>query len=164
MQTNIFKSIAVRPNMQQRQTPLHIPVILSAPLFIDHVCCACPVTSVMSNSLRPYGLWPTSLLCPWDSPGKNTGLGCCSLLQGIAPTQGPNPCLLCLLHWQVDSLPSEPPGKFQRPGKISSILDNFEGSFQIGNSVWVQMRSFCNGITVKVFFLHSPSLHHRCWC
>ena len=90
MQTNIFKSIAVRPNMQQRQAPLHIPVILSAPLFIDRVCCACPVTSVMSNSLRPYRLWPTSLLCPWDSPGKNTGVGCQALLQKILPIQGSN--------------------------------------------------------------------------
>ena len=46
--------------------------------------------------LRPHGLLPARLLCPWNSPGKNT-----FLLQGIFPTQGPNPCLL---HWQVDSL------------------------------------------------------------
>jgi len=38
------------------------------------------------------------LLCPWDSPGKNTGVGCHSLPQGIFPTQGSNPSLLCLLH------------------------------------------------------------------
>ena len=30
----------------------------------------------MSNSLRPHGLQPARLLCPWDSPGKNTGVGC----------------------------------------------------------------------------------------
>ena len=35
---------------------------------------------------------------PQDSPGKNTGVGCHTLLQGIFPTQGSNPCLLCLLH------------------------------------------------------------------
>ena len=34
------------------------------------------------------------LLCPWDFPGKNTGVGCHALLQGIFPTQGSNPCLL----------------------------------------------------------------------
>ena len=39
-----------------------------------------------------------------DSPGKNTGVGCHFLLQGIFLTQGSNPCLLCLLHWQADSL------------------------------------------------------------
>ena len=37
----------------------------------------------------------------WDSPGKNTGVGCHFLLQGIFPTQGSNPSLLCLLHWQA---------------------------------------------------------------
>ena len=51
---------------------------------------------------------PGSSVCPWDSPGENTGVGCHSLLQGIFPTLGLN---LCLLHWQADSLPSAPPGK-----------------------------------------------------
>ena len=42
----------------------------------------------------PPGLYPAKLLCPWNSPGKNTGLGCHSLLQGIFPTQGSNAGLL----------------------------------------------------------------------
>ena len=50
-------------------------------------------------------------LCPWDSLGKNTGMGFCALLQGIVPTQGSNLSLLCLLHWQAVSLPLAPPGK-----------------------------------------------------
>ena len=62
------------------------------------VCCACSVASVVSNSLWPRGLQPTRLLCPWDSPDKNTGVGCHALLQGIFLTQGLNPCLLSLLH------------------------------------------------------------------
>ena len=41
--------------------------------------------------------------------GKSTGMGSCSLLQGIFPTQGSNPHLLNLLNWQADSLPSMPP-------------------------------------------------------
>ena len=41
--------------------------------------------------LQPHGLWPARLLCPWDSPGKNIGVGCHFLLQGIFPTQGSNP-------------------------------------------------------------------------
>ena len=45
-----------------------------------------------------YELLPAKLLCPWDSPGKNTGVGCHALLQGIFPTQGSNPYLLYLLH------------------------------------------------------------------
>ena len=52
--------------------------------------CVCYVALVRSNSLQPRGLWPTRLLCPWDSPGKNTGVGCYVLLQGIFPTQGSN--------------------------------------------------------------------------
>ena len=63
----------------------------------------------MSDSLGPYRLELTRLLCPWDSLGKNTGVGCHALLQGIFPTQGLNPCLLCLLLWQASSLPLAPP-------------------------------------------------------
>ena len=54
--------------------------------------------------LWPHGLKPTRLLCPWHSPGKNTGVACHSLLHGIFLTQGSNPHLLCLLHRWVDSL------------------------------------------------------------
>ena len=50
--------------------------------------------SVLYNSLRPHGLQPTRLLCPWDAPGKNAGVGCHSLLQGIFLAQGWNPGLL----------------------------------------------------------------------
>ena len=46
--------------------------------------------------LQPYGLQPARLLCLWNFPGKNTGGGCHFLLHGVFPTQGLNPCLLCL--------------------------------------------------------------------
>ena len=61
--------------------------------------------SVVSDSLRSHGLQPTRLLCPWDSPSKNTGADCHFLLQGIFPTQESKLHLLCLFHWQADSLP-----------------------------------------------------------
>ena len=64
--------------------------------------------SVIPDTLWPHGLKPARFLCPWSSPGKNTGVGCHFLLQGIFPTQGVNPGLL---HWQAGSLLSEPPGK-----------------------------------------------------
>ena len=60
---------------------------------------------------------PTRLLCPWDSPGRNTGVGCHTLLQGIFPTQGSNPHLLCLLLWQAGSLLLASPGKPVKPLK-----------------------------------------------
>ena len=40
------------------------------------------------------GSSPTRLLCPWNSPDKITGVGCCSLLQGIFPNQGLKPGLV----------------------------------------------------------------------
>ena len=46
-------------------------------------CCCCCITSVMSNSVQPHRWQPTRLPSPWDSPGKNTGVGCHFLLQCI---------------------------------------------------------------------------------
>ena len=57
--------------------------------------------------VTPWTVAPR-LLCPWVSPGKSTGVGCRSLLQGILPIQGSNPGLL---HCRQILLPSEPPGK-----------------------------------------------------
>ena len=55
---------------------------------------SCPtLCKPMDRSLQP-----ARLLCPWDFPGKNTGVSCHSLLQGTFPTQGSKLCLLCLLH------------------------------------------------------------------
>ena len=65
--------------------------------------CYCVLSPVWL--FAPHGLYPTRLLCPWDSPGENTGAGCHFLLQGIFLTQGSN---LHLLHWQADSLPLGP--------------------------------------------------------
>ena len=48
---------------------------------------------------------PARLLCPGEFLGKNTRIQCRAMLQGICPTQGSNPHLLRLLHWQTDSLP-----------------------------------------------------------
>ena len=78
---------------------------------VSHTSCLkSPVLScsVVSDSLRPRGLQPAG-----DSPGKNTGVSCHALLQGIFPTQGLNPSLPTL---QVDSLPAEPPGKPKNTG------------------------------------------------
>ena len=52
------------------------------------------VSHSVPNSLWPHGLQPIRLLCPWDFPGKDTGVGCHFLLQGLFPTQGSNPGLL----------------------------------------------------------------------
>ena len=62
----------------------------------------CSVTQSWLTLCDPCGLWPARLLCPWDFPGQNTGVGCHFLLQGIFPTKGLN---LRLLPWQVGPLP-----------------------------------------------------------
>ena len=67
----------------------------------------------------PPGLWPTRLLCPWNSSGKNTGLGSHSLLEGIEPR---SPAL------QADSLLSESPGK---PSQSLEAVTNLTVPFLI---------------------------------
>ena len=54
------------------------------------------VFSVVSDSFRPHGPWPTRRLCPWNFPGKNTGVGCHFLLQGNFLTQRSNTCISCV--------------------------------------------------------------------
>ena len=75
----------------------------------------------MTSSLWPHGPQPTRLLCSWDFPGKNTGVGCHFLFQGIFPNQGlnPFPCKSPALqvdfhHWTIGEalLFSELPGVF----------------------------------------------------
>ena len=78
-------------------------------------------------TLWPHGLQPTRLLCPGDSPGKNTSVGSFTLFQGIFPTQRSNLSFSCLLHWQVGSLPLLPPGKPSRDLVAASLLPAEEG-------------------------------------
>ena len=82
---------------------------------------------VPSNSLQPHQLQSARFLCQWNFLGKNTGLGCHFLLQGIFPNQGSNTCVLCLLHWQVNCLPLSylgSPTKYQEKhkNKCKSII------------------------------------------
>ena len=93
---------------------------------------------------------PTRLLCPWDSPSKKTGAGCHALLQEVFLTQGSDPCLLCLLHWQADSLPLAPPGKAVCGGVTASSRQ------------WGDWRALSSGVTCSnftsnhSFFLNTP--------
>ena len=50
-------------------------------LLGTYACCCCVVTKSCPPLLRPHGLSPARLFCPWDFPGKNTGVGCHFLLQ-----------------------------------------------------------------------------------
>ena len=75
---------------------------------------------------RPNGLQPTRLLGPWDSPGRNTRVGCHALLQRIFPTQGLNPYAdsLPLSHyiWAEDLIVIFPKKMANRHMKRISVL------------------------------------------
>ena len=92
-----------------RAVPGTLPVMYHC-IFLDSVC-VCSITQFFPT-LRSYGLWPARFLCPWNFPGKNTGMGCQFLYQGIFSTQGSKMCLLHLWHWQVDSFTAMPLWKF----------------------------------------------------
>ena len=59
-------------------------------------CCCCQVASVVSDSAQPYRRQPTRLPHPWDSPGKNTGVGCHFLLQRMKVKRENEVAQLCL--------------------------------------------------------------------
>ena len=113
--------------------------------FPNFVCAVlCLVTSVVSNCLQPHGLLCPWLLCPWDSPGKNTEVGWHFLLQGTFPTQESNP-------GQVDSLLYKPPGNTNNTGVGSLSL--LEGNFLTEESNWGLLR--CRQILYQLSY---PSL------
>ena len=79
-----------------------------------------------------HGLWPTRLLCPWDSPGKNTEVGCHFLLQGDLPDPGME---LRSSALQADYLPTEPEGN--RKGEDGLNLRGILGEAQGYVAVWL---------------------------
>ena len=98
--------------------------------------------SVMSDSGQPYGLQPTRLLCPWDSPGRNTGVDFHALFQGIFLTQGLKPGLLHCM-WTLYHLSHE--GSLQDVGnnlKIPKIRNASAG--REGEECIVLLRGLCS--------------------
>ena len=95
--------------------------------IVEEVCESELSVAQSCLTLWPCGLQPTTLLCPWDSPGQNTRVGCHALLHGIFPTQGSN---LDLLHCR-DSLPSESPGKSTQFSGNSVVIRTKSYWFQL---------------------------------
>ena len=83
----------------QEFAQIHVHWVVDARQPYTHVCMFSH--SAVSDSCKPMNRLYPARLCSWDSPGKNTGVGCHFLLHGIVPTQGLNPHLL---HCQADSL------------------------------------------------------------
>ena len=105
----------------------------------------------MSDSFHPPGL-----LCPWDFLGKNTGVGCHFLLQGIFPTQGLN---LSLLHWQMDSLLSKPPEKSLKKTTTTVYIPYLKDYFIAKKCHHVTMQS-CHKPSICFFFFLMESVKH----
>ena len=111
MQPNVHNSILSIAKMWKQTQCLStdewikkkMSILLYVYIYIYNVCML-RVQSIMSYFLQPYGLQPTKILCPWDSPSKNIGTGCHFLLQGIIATQVLSLHLLHLLHCQEDLL------------------------------------------------------------
>ena len=100
----------------------------------------CWVASVMPDSLQSYGLLPPRLLCPWDSPGKNSGLGHHVLLQEILPTQWWNSGLLhcrwILYHWATCEVKRKTEGRIiLRPMSLSRLAGIRSSTAQFSHSV-----------------------------
>ena len=124
--------------------------------------CACSVASVVSNSLQAYGLWPARFLCPWNSPGKNIGVGCHALLQGIFPTQRSN---LCLLFWQAGSLRLAPPGKphWALYPNLFAMLSNTLKHNSIGRSLPASGRGGFIGVEAWSSLCSNTPFSASCW-
>ena len=75
--------VSARPAAETLQLWVDSPARILAPpeSFCGSCCCCCQIASVMSDSARPHRRQPTRLPRPWDSPGKNSGVGCHFLLQ-----------------------------------------------------------------------------------
>ena len=95
------------------------------------------------------GLQATRLLCPWNSPGKNTGVGCHFLLQGIFSTQGSNPCLPRLLNCRQILYPLSDLGS---PQPIYYL------------TIDINVKSFTVGILLRKDGLIPYYKKHKCHC
>ena len=117
-------------------------------------CCHCLVTQSCPTVLQPHRLLLTRLLCPWDSPGKNTGGGWRALLHGIFLTQESN---LSLLHWQgYLFFITEPPGK---PSHEPTVGQNHLPHSLFYNKV---LASSCNLLTTILGEGNDNPLQYSC--
>ena len=78
------------------------------------VCVRAQLLQSCLTQCNPMDCSPPGFLCPWDSPGKNTGVGCHALLQGDLPDRGIEPASPVTPALQAVSLLAETPGKPNR--------------------------------------------------
>ena len=81
-----------------------------ATLSFNFLICCCLIAVLCPTFLRPHGLQPARLLCPWDSPGKNTGVGAISFFRGCSRLRD-RTCISCTAG---GSFTTEPSGKLHK--------------------------------------------------
>ena len=128
-------------------------------------CCWGWVTSVVSDSVQPRRWQPTRLPCPWDSPGKNTGVGCHFLLQCMKVKNESEVTLLCptLSDPVACRLPgSSVHGIFQaRVLEWGAIAFSRKTSYNSRNDDLDFVESFLNSLC-NFSLLHSQDYNRKC--
>ena len=116
-------------------------------------------------TLQIHGLQPARLLCPCDSPGKNTRVGCHALLQGIFPTQGSKPGLpqcrqiiYCLSH--QGSPKNTGVGRHSLPELITTFFNFqiywlFYSRYMVKRLILPQLIAFCLCCNLKFCMLYA---------
>ena len=103
----------------------------------------------MSDSVRPHRQQPTRLLCPWDSPGKNTGVGCHFLLQCMKVKSQSEVAQSC--PTPSDPMDCSPPGFFVHGifqarvlewGAIDQIITNIQLSHKAVQVPSMELKKF----------------------
>ena len=105
--------------------------------FISMIFLLCMLTHFSHVWLFADRMEPTRLLCPWDSPGKNTGVGCRALLQAVFLTQGSNPGLLRRSALAGGFFTPAPPGKpvtAEIRSKEPSLLNRIKYGLEVDSS------------------------------
>ena len=108
-------------------------------------CCCCQVASLVSDSVRPHRWQPTRLPRPWDSPGKNTGVGCRFLLQCMKVKSEREVAQSC--PTLSDPMDYSLPGSIDRAQFFSTMMPDCTSHNQY-------FRSWTNGVTKFCLICH----------
>ena len=99
---------------------------------------ACLITSVVSDSVHPFGLQPARLLCPWDSPGKNTGVGCHAHVSCIGRH--------VLYHWEANK-------RFKIKNKVNCFIKLIVKYVLLITETTVVLMSFISLSKIMLLFI-----------
>ena len=128
-----------------------IPQAVLCARVSKHVCASCLVTS---NSLQPRGLQPARLLCPWNFPGKNTGVVAISSSRGFSWPRGQThiSCIGRQILYYCTTWESPQAIYYgQKHKRKKKILWSTGGLFNTGTSICGRVRTECHIIPLRTF-------------